>query len=94
MILSNESKEALYTCGIPGYMHGPITRFYEDHLPPGSFLTAVIDNDLKEACGRADDTNRHRLFDYMMWFYNHAPAGTWGRQGATHDWLMKGADDA
>ena len=93
MKLSNESKQALYTSGIPEYMHGGIIRYYEKHIEPGDFLTAVIDNDLKEACGRADDTNRHHLFDYMMWFYNHAPGGTWGRQGATHDWLMKGADD-
>ena len=93
MILSNESKQALYTCGIPEYMHGGIIRFYEDYLPPGDFLTAVIDNDLKEAAGRADSTNINCLKNYVMWFYNHAPGGTWGRQGATHDWLMKGADD-
>jgi len=92
MNLSEESKQALYTCGVPEYMHSGIIRYYENHIEPGDFLTAIIDNDLKGACVRADDTNKHCLLNYIMWFYSHAPSGTWGRQGAVHDWLMKAAN--
>ena len=92
MELSEKAKQALSECGVPHYMHGGIIRFYENRIPPGGFLSAVIDNDLREACVRADDTNRHCLFDYMMWFYNHAPSGTWGYQGAVNDWINGSKD--
>ena len=91
MKLSDKQKDAMFDCGIPQYMHGAIIRYYENHIEPGSFMSAVINNDLKNACSHADNTNRHRLFDYMMWFYNEAPSGTWGYPEATHDWLMQGA---
>ena len=86
MKLRDEQVTALQECGIPGYMHQSIVNFYENGYQPGSFLTAVIDNDLKEAVGRADDTNIHCIKNYVMWFYNHAPDGTWGFSGATEKW--------
>lgn len=86
MKLPDEAKEALFTLEVPSYMHGGIIRFYEDKIPPGSFLTAVINNNLREACGQADDTNRQVLFNYVQWFYNYAPAGTWGFEGAMEKW--------
>ena len=68
-------------------MHGGIIRYYERGIPPGDFLCAVINNDLREACGRADDVNKNRLFNYMMWFYNNAPMGSWGRANAMEDYV-------
>lgn len=94
MKLTKESKDAMFEHGIPEYMHDAIIRFYENGFPPGSFLSAVIDNDLKDACGRADDTNRHCLFNYIMWFYNEAPNGTWGFSGATSKWCKQFEDAA
>ena len=73
--------------GIPDYMQGGIIRYYENGISPGSFLTAVIDNDLREAVGRADDTNKHCLHKYVMWFYNQAPRGSWGHASASEQWL-------
>ena len=93
MKLRDEQKQALFKYEIPQYMHNGIILYYENYIEPRGFLTAIINNDLKEACGRADDINRHCIFNYIMWFYNEAPSGTWGYQGAVHDWLMKGADE-
>lgn len=87
MKLTDEQKLKMSEYGIPEYMHGGIIRYYENRIPPGDFLTAVIDNDLKEACGRADDTNRHCLFRYVMWFHNCAPTGSWGFTGAAAKWI-------
>ena len=89
MELSAEKKAKMFEYGIPEHMHGGIIRYYENGIPPGSFLSAVINNDLKEACGRADSTNKHCLFNYIMWFYNEAPIGSWGHPSATSEWYKQ-----
>jgi len=63
---------------IPGNMHGGILRWVENGIPPGHFLTAVLCNDLREACTRADDQNIHLIPEYVSWLYNHAPGQCWG----------------
>ena len=87
MKLSDNAKAKMYECGIPEYMHGGIVRYYENGIPPGGFLSAVIDNNLREAAGRADAQNQQALIGYVTWFYNYAPGGTWGYQGAVDDYL-------
>lgn len=38
--------------------------------PPGGFAQAVVDNDLSETFGRADDINIHCIRFYVMLMYN------------------------
>ena len=45
----------------------------------GRFLTAVVENNLKEAVGRADYVNVRALPIYVKYFYNYAP-GQWRTQ--------------
>ena len=87
MKLSQRSIDALKISGIPSYMHESIMGYYEEGWTPGGFLSAIINNDLKEAIIRSDDNNIDRFKQYMMWFYNYAPAGTWGYKGAVKDYL-------
>jgi hypothetical protein len=87
MKLTERQISAMTENGIPEYMQGGIIRYYENGQPPGHFLKAVIDNDLRGAIERADDTNVHCLKNYIMWFYNHAPGGSWGRDGACQKYL-------
>lgn len=89
MKLTDEQKDAMSKYGIPDEMHGGIIRYFENGIPPGSFLCAVINNDLQEAVARADDTNLYRLRNYVQWFYNYAPSGAWGYPGAVSDWCKK-----
>lgn len=93
MNLEPEDKEAMSVCGIPGYMQDGIIAYYEEGRPPGDFLCAVINNDLRDAVGRADNTNLHLLHNYIMWFYNHAPSGTWGFEGAVGEWVKAFKED-
>jgi hypothetical protein len=72
--------------GIPDYMVGGIERWIEHGIYPGDFLTAVIENDLREACGRADDTNQKLLYQYVSFFYNHAPSRCWGSPEKCEAW--------
>ena len=73
---------------IPDRMMGAVRRYIEDGTPPGDFLTAVIRNDLKEACGRADEENIGNLPAYVAYFYNEAPASCWGSPEKMRDWMV------
>ena len=83
---------ALSVTLIPQRMHDGIVRYITHRIAPGHFLSAVIQNDLKQACSRADDENRHLLWEYVVFFYNHAPMGCWGSVQKFDDWL-KGSED-
>ena len=89
MKLTEHQKLKMSEYGIPNYMHDAIIGYYENGWQPGGFLTELINNDLKEAIGRADDTNVHCLKAYVMWFYNQAPIGTWGHSTAVSDYLKE-----
>jgi hypothetical protein len=45
--------------------------------PLGHFLDAVVTNDLAEAVGRADETNRQALPGLVMFLYNRVPSDCW-----------------
>lgn len=53
---------------------------------PGSFTTAVLANDLYEACGRADFQNRNCLGDIGRWVYQNCPPQSRGSYEAVRDW--------
>lgn len=76
--------------GLPSHIQGGARRYVEQGIPPGSFLTAIITNDLLEACGRADDINRERIFDIVKWFYNEAPTGCWKSAENMRQWCEAG----
>ena len=77
-------------CGIPDYMIGGLTRYLLNGIPPGSFLTAVLSNDLMEALGHADYENQTALPAYGTFLYNYAPRNCKGSPEAVREWLMSG----
>ena len=87
MKLNEEQHAAMVELDIPARMRGAIVRYYERGLPPGHFLTAVISNDLKEAVNRADNEDVALLKNYVLWFYNYAPVGSWGSAENMQTWL-------
>lgn len=73
-----------------------VERYIEHGIEPGDFLQAVICNDLKEACVRADRTNQRLFFEIVFWFYNEAPEPCSGSAEKYRAWLerfRKGEDD-
>jgi hypothetical protein len=72
---------------IPQHMRGAMQRYIENRIPPGSFLTAVLANDLMGALRRADHINRECLHDYGMWLANYAPPACYGSPEAVRAWL-------
>jgi hypothetical protein len=67
---------------IPERMMGGIERYVNDHIPPGDFLTAVFENNLSNACGRADEENQANLPAYAAYIYNEVPHGCHGSKDA------------
>lgn len=63
---------------IPDHTKGSIERYVLNRYAPGSFLTAVLANDLFGATGRADDMNIVALKDICSWIHNRAPRDCWG----------------
>ena len=74
---------------VPDYMVGALRDYIENYVPVGGFLTAVLQNDLTEAVGRADDHNTANLPAYVSYLYNNAPRDCWGSPERVTAWLAK-----
>ena len=72
-------------------VQGSLVRYRDQGIPTGGFLEAVLSNDLKEACGRADMHNRRVIFEIVSWCYNEMPAVAWGSPERVKAWLAKWA---
>lgn len=82
--------EALAPEYVPDYMIGALSRYVFDGLPPGSFLEAVLSNDLRRAVERADENNQAMIVNWVKLLYNHVPASCWGSPEKYHQWIDVG----
>jgi hypothetical protein len=64
-----------------------LKRYVEHGIPVGDFLTAVLENNLREAFGRADIYNREALFDIVCYCWNEIPATCWGSPERVKAWI-------
>lgn len=81
-----EESYSFRTFRIFPHMLTSIKRYVQHGSRPGSFLSAVIENNLKKAVMYADDDNMSNLPAYVDYFYNHAPMSCWGYEGVIKDW--------
>ena len=70
-----------------------ITDYADNRVPPGDFLRAVLENDLRESFQRADEDNIESMFDIVQFIYNEIPARCWGSPEKVRDWLGEGRID-
>lgn len=75
---------------IPSHMRDAITLYIEQGVPAGGFLTAVLENDLRNAAGRGDDENQRALVRWVQYLYSYAPSGCWGSPEKVVAWIAKG----
>ncbi len=71
---------------IPEYTKEAIDRWVAKGIRPGSFVQAVLSNDLMGAYAAADDTNREHMFDIVRYVYNEIPAECQGSKERFRDW--------
>ena len=67
-------------------LHNAIARWVVDGDRPGGFLWAVLENNLKEAVGRADDEHMESLPAIVAYIYNHTPSACWGSPEEVKAW--------
>jgi len=66
-----------------------IDRYAKDGTPTGSFLKAVLSNDLVEAFGRADVENLVDMKEIVGYCYNEIPGDCWGSPKKVKEWIEK-----
>lgn len=76
--------------GVPEHCQGGLVRYIVHGIPPGSFLLAVLTNDLMGALGKADEVNRDALHAYGSFLYNDAPADCHGSPAKVAAWIKRG----
>jgi len=72
-----------------------LRRYADDGIPPGGFLMAVLENNLMEAFGRADEQNTLDMVEIAAYVYNEIPSVCHGSPERVTAWLeMKAAQRA
>lgn len=77
---------------VPEQNHSALINYVTLGIPAGSFLEAVLRNDLREACACADIDNQLRLWWTVEWIYSHVPSIAWGSLDNYVAWIQKHAE--
>lgn len=79
---------------IPSHMQESIDTWVQYGAPHpsemGSFLRAVLTNDLKGAVMHADDRNRAAIVAWVVYLYNEVPGSAHGSLEKLLDWHERG----
>ena len=88
MNTAHERRENVFDYAlIPPNTIKAINDFVEYGLKPGGFTQAVLSNDLRDACARADSENRHVLFEIVLYCTNEIPNRAWGSRENVDAWI-------
>lgn len=66
-----------------------IDRYVTNHTPTGSFLAAVLANDLEQSIARADAENLRDLAEIVRYVHNRVPYGAHGSREAVMEWTSQ-----
>jgi hypothetical protein len=74
---------------IPLLIKSGIDRYVSEHTPVGSFLTAVLSNDLMGAIGHADNDSLAALREICSYIHWEIPAMCHGSKEVVENWLSE-----
>jgi hypothetical protein len=80
-------RDRLTEANIPYRLWEGLVEYLVERRPMGHFLTAIVSNDLMEACTRADPVCRTHIPDVVMFLLTYAPANAWGSKEVVAAWL-------
>ena len=66
-----------------------LDRYANFCISTGSFLNAVLFNDLMGAMARADEENRRDIFDICQYIRDNLPVSCYGSPEAVKKWLWR-----
>lgn len=72
---------------IPQYTLNSLKLYVEQGIPPGSFLCAVLENNLFSAVNRADTANLAALPEIVKYIYNEVPSIAWGNSKSVSEYI-------
>ena len=90
MIVAAPCPEAPNTHTCPERFRGGIERYLAHRIAPGSFLRAVLENDLMGAVGHADEESARELQALVRWLWQEMPSNLWGSKERVAAWLKPG----
>jgi len=72
---------------VPQSIIDSIKRYLDHRISPGSFVQAVLSNDLVDACARADRDNLQVLVAITTYVYHEVPSLRWGSREIVNAWI-------
>jgi hypothetical protein len=85
--------EGITEVSVPSRMLPSLYAYIVDGRPPGSFLEAIITNDLHAAFALADDENVQCLAAWTQLLYQWAPSESWGSKATMTRWIAAQQDE-
>lgn len=82
------SKKCFEQYEVPEHLQDGIKRYLIDRIQPGSCLQAVLENDLRDAVLRADETTLLALPSIVKYLFAEAPKEAYGEKGVVSKWLQ------
>ncbi len=74
---------------VPEHTRDTLVNYIEKGVPIGSFVYAILTNNLSEAFGRADHINSQHIKTIVSWIYNFAPSTCWGSPEKVEAWYKR-----
>jgi hypothetical protein len=74
---------------ISGTVINSLNRYVKDRIMPGSFLRAVLCNQLYAAVTLADQENLASLKEIVHYVYNELPEESWGSADRVWAWAQE-----
>jgi hypothetical protein len=79
---------------IPELTQSALRLYFEQRIQPGSFVTALLENDGLWAVRIADEDNYEAIPSILRWLAQYAPGGSFGSRAKVEQWLAQGQENA
>jgi len=66
-----------------------LDRYINHGIAPGSFLRAVLENNLYNAINFGDADSLENLNSICLYIYNYLPGNSWGSKETVRAWVAK-----
>jgi hypothetical protein len=83
--------ERMRKAAVPEHLHEGLVGYLVHGIKPGSFLAAVLENNLMIAVTSADEQSMAGLRAIVRFLLHSAPDGAWGSRATVNAWIAERA---